>query len=137
MGTRGRTSAAELTVAALATVERVQRPDAPYSLTDEQADIWRQIVARMPADWFPAETHPMLESLCCHIARKRKVEQLLTTAEGTDPFDTKNYNDLALMAERESRVVSSLMTKMRMTQQTTYDKSKKKPLQTSRPWDAD
>jgi hypothetical protein len=106
MKTRGRTSAAELTVAALATIERVQRPDAPYSLTDEQADIWRQIANRMPAEWFPAETHSMLESLCCHIARKRKIEQLLTAAEGTNPFDTKNYNDLALMAERESRVIA-------------------------------
>jgi phage gp36-like protein len=134
MGTRGRTSSAELTVAGLATVDRVQRPDAPYSLTDDQADIWRQIVNRMPADWFPAETHPMLESLCCHIARKRKVEQLLTAAETAKDFDARNYNDLAIMAERESRVVSSLMTKMRMTQQTTYDKSKKKPI-VANPWE--
>jgi hypothetical protein len=39
------------------------------------------------------------------------------------------------MQEREGRALSSLATRMRLSQQTTYDKSKKKPLQGKKPWE--
>ena len=41
-------------------IEVTSRPDAPYDLTDEQSKVWWSVVDRLPADWFPRETHPLL-----------------------------------------------------------------------------
>jgi len=55
---RGRKSQAEL--ATVAVVDPDGRPDAPYDLTDYQADEWRTVVNRMPSGWFPRETWDVL-----------------------------------------------------------------------------
>jgi hypothetical protein len=48
MGSRGRKSAA-----ALGVIHGIpQRPEPPDELTPEQAEEWREIVGRMPVDWF-------------------------------------------------------------------------------------
>lgn len=136
MKTRGRTSAAALAVATVGKIETVQRPDAPYDLTDEQSDEWWAIVNRMPADWFPRETHGMLSQYCRHVVSARRVAQLIEQAMGADAFDVEAYNQLLIMQEREGRALSSLATRMRLSQQTTYDKSKKKPASGKKPWEA-
>ena len=81
MGTRGRKSSAELSILTMPTLETIMRPDAPYDLTDEQADEWRAVVNRMPADWFPRETHGMLTQYCRHVVAARRVAQLVAQAE--------------------------------------------------------
>jgi hypothetical protein len=124
MGSRGRTSIASLGIAS--TIEAVARPDAPYDLTDEQADEWRSVVNRLPADWFPRETWPMLSQYCRHVVQSRRVAQLVEQAQSAEEFDLKQYDTLLKMAERESRCIASLATRMRITQQSSYDKSKKK-----------
>jgi hypothetical protein len=135
MGSRGRTSSASLSVTTAAPVDVIQRPDAPYDLTDEQSEEWWAVVNRMPADWFPRETHSMLAQYCRHVVAARRVSQLIANAEGSDPFDVEGYDRLLKMQEREGRALSSLATRMRLSQQTTYDKSKKKPLAAKRPWE--
>ena len=52
-----------------------------------------------------------------------------------EDLDLDVLDRLYRMQEREGRAMSSLATRMRITQQTTYDKSKKKPLQGAKPWD--
>lgn len=127
MAGRGRQSAAALELAHLAGgVTSVQRPDAPYDLTDEQADEWRAVVNRMPADWFPRETWPLLAQYCRHVVNSRRVAQLVAAAEAGAELDVVTYDRLLKMQERESRCIASLATKMRVSQQTTYDKSRKK-----------
>lgn len=133
---RGRKSAASLSVISSGAVQAVRRPDAPAELTDEQAGEWAEIVSRMPADWFPRETHGMLVSYCRHIVSARRIAQLIEAAEASEAFDVDEYDKLLKMQERESRAMSSLATRMRLTQQTTYDKSKKKPGQTRKPWES-
>lgn len=139
MGTRGRKSAASLTVASVSPVETIQRPDAPYDLTDEQSEEWWAVVNRMPADWFPRETHAMLAQYCRHVVRARRISQLLNAMEnatGEDAeFDVKEYRDLLRSEEEQSRAISSLATRMRISQQATFDKSKKKPSLSAMPWD--
>lgn len=137
MGTRGRLSAESLTVITPSGVETVRRPSAPAELTDEQAEEWRAVVNRLPADWFPRETHAMLAQLCRHIVAARRVAQLRDACERADAFDLAEYDQLGKMAERESRVIASLSTKMRISQQTQYDKSKKRGTQSKRPWDVE
>lgn len=127
MGSRGRTSGASFEVAALAgSTIAIARPDAPYELTDEQADEWRAVVNRMPADWFPRETWAMLSQYCRHVVNARRVAQLIGQAERGDSLDVKEYDVLLKMQERESRCIASLATRMRISQQTQYDKSKKR-----------
>lgn len=138
MGRRGRTSIAALAVQKSGKVLQVmQRPDAPYDLTDEQADEWRAVVDSLPAEWFPRETWPLLSQYCRHVVNARRVAQLITQALGQKTLDVVDYDKLLAMQEREGRAISSLATRMRLTQQTTYDKSKKKPSRVAKPWEVE
>jgi chaperone required for assembly of F1-ATPase len=86
-GKPGRPSLASQTVSAISKLDVIQRPDAPYDLTDEQAQEWWAVVNRMPADWFPRETHGMLAQYCRHVVRARRVAQMLDAMEKSDDFD--------------------------------------------------
>jgi hypothetical protein len=148
--TRGRTSAASLALPPPG-IEAVARPDAPYDLTDEQAAEWWALVNRMPADWFPRETHGLLAQYCRHVVAARRIAEMIGSLEtelrkeiegGADRLTVtlgaaKALDRLLKMQEREGRALSSLATRMRLTQQTTYDKSKKKPTDgaTGKPWE--
>ena len=135
MQQRGRKSAASIAVISPGSVQAVRRPDAPAELTDEQSAEWVSVVSRLPADWFPRETHGMLAQYCRHVVSARRVAQLIAECEASDEFDVEDYDRLLKMQEREGRALSSLATRMRLSQQTTYDKSKKKPGQTRKPWE--
>lgn len=120
MAKRGRTSAAALEiVSATGPIEAMDRPDAPYDLTDEQSAEWWAVVNRLPADWFPRETHAMLADYCRHVVKSRRISQLVAEAEKGDEIDVTVLDKLYKMAERESRAISSLATRMRMSQQAT------------------
>ena len=138
MGTRGRTSAASLEVATAAQVERIDRPDAPYDLTDEQSEEWWAVVNRLPADWFPRETHGVLAQYCRHVVASRRVAQLIAAEEaGEGDLDLARYDQLLKMQEREGRALSSLATRLRITQQATVSpKTKKPPIAARKPWEA-
>jgi hypothetical protein len=137
MSKRGRISAAAADMVPLASsIEAVQRPDSPYDLTDEESDEWRAVVSRLPADWFARETWPLLTAYCRHVVEARKIAQLIEQCRGAEQFDISAYDKLLKMRERETRSMSSLATRLRMTQQATFDKSKRKPIQVARPWEA-
>ncbi len=139
MGDRGRKPASELSVMPTDTVEAVIRPDAPYDLTDEESEEWWAVVNAMPANWFPRETHASLANRCRHVVRARRIAQLLTKMESGkegEEFDLDRYDKLTKMAERESRAINALERGLRMTLQSTYDKSKKKSNPVKRPWES-
>ena len=136
MGKRGPSSSASLAIATkVQTLELLQRPDAPYDLNDEQSVEWWAVVNRMPADWFPRETHGLLTQYCRHIVNARRVAQLIAKCEKAKKLDVNDYNQLLIMQEREGRAISSLATRMRLTQQTVHDREKKKPHQVAKPWE--
>lgn len=135
MGTRGPKSAASLEVAR-PQVEAVQRPDAPYDLTDEQTEEWWAVVNRMPADWFPRETHGLLSQYCRHVVAARRVAQLVAAEEAGDGLDLARYDQLLKMQEREGRALSSLATRLRITQQALVSPKAKKPEMVKKPWEA-
>lgn len=133
MGARGRKSVASMVTTV---VETVSRPDAPYDLTDEQADEWRAVVNRMPADWFPRETWALLSQYCRHVVAARRIAQLISATESRKSVDVEDYDRLLKMQEREGRAMSSLATRMRISQQATVDKKRQKPAITiGKPWD--
>ena len=135
MAKRGRPSGASLEVQT-SVIEVVQRPDAPYDLTDEQSAEWWAVVNRMPADWFPRETHALLAQFCRHVVASRRVSQLIVQCEEAPMLDLERYDQLLKMQEREGRALSSLATRLRITQQATVEaKTARKPSMTSKPWE--
>lgn len=130
---RGRKSADSL---AIVPVQTIERPDAPYDLTDEQSTEWWAVVNRMPADWFPRETHGMLSQYCRHVVAARRVAQLIAKAEKSKTLDVDEYDKLLKMQEREGRAISSLATRMRISQQATVRADQaRKPDMVEDPWD--
>lgn len=121
------------------------RPDAPYDLTDEQSEEWWAVVNRMPAEWFPRETHALLAQYCRHVVAARRISQLITALEGeiskkANPTKAAmgavgQLDKLLHMQEREGRAMSLLATRMRLTQHSTYDAKKKKPDEPAALWD--
>jgi chaperone required for assembly of F1-ATPase len=135
MAKRGRPSSASLAVTSAA-IEKLQRPDAPYDLTDEQSEEWWSVVNRMPADWFPRETHAMLAQYCRHVIAARRVAQLVAACEAEKSLDIERYDKLLKMQEREGRAISSLATRMRISQQATVRaESARKPSMVEKPWE--
>lgn len=144
MGQRGRTSAASREVAVTGDVEVLERPDAPYDLTDEQSEEWWAVVNRLPADWFPRETHALLGQYCRHVIAARRIASLVAACEALpvkpkegeeeSALDLDQYDKLLKMQEREGRALSSLATRLRITQQATRSAKTKKPTQVRRPW---
>ena len=117
-------------------IEAIERPDAPYDLNDEQSDEWRAVVSRLPADWFQRETWPLLAQYCRHVVAARHIAKLIHDLEAKKTgFEVNEYDQLLKMQEREGRAMSSLATRMRITQQATYDKSKTKPREAKKLWE--
>lgn len=135
MGSRGRQSSAELSVVQQGQLSTVERPAPPHELTDEQKAEWVAIVNRVPADWFPRETHGTLVQLCRHRTRARRLAQLIEQSEQAETFDVKEYRDLIRSEGENTRIIASCETKLRLTPQTTYDPKRKKPNQGKKPWE--
>ena len=149
MGARGRKPATE--VATIPNIGVEDRPQPPLNLNDEQQGEWIQVVNRLPADWFPSETHSMLAQYCRHASTANKVAFLIAEMESRPVsqdaveegevvdayFDLDDYNKLLNMQERESRAMTALARSLRFTLQATYDKEKKKPPVGDTPWDTE
>jgi hypothetical protein len=137
---RGRVSSAETDLAVIglsAKIERVHRPEPPYELTDVQAVVWRRVVDDLPADWFTDKHAGLLKQYCRHEAQADRIAQLIEQEMLKPELDLANYDKLTAMQEREGRALSSLATRMRLTQQALYDKSKKAGnFKVSKPWEA-
>lgn len=136
---RGRKSAGDMVAAATVAgaVQRMDRPAPPSELTQEQAAEWDAIVARMPAGYFPRETHGVLTQYCRHIVSARRVAQLIEAAASAVELDTKTFGELLKMQESEGRAISSLATRMRLTQQATVNAKVQKPIDigtSTKPW---
>lgn len=138
MAKRGKPSSAALEIAHVpGAIETVSRPDAPYDLTDEQAAEWWAVVNRLPADWFPRETHALLTEYCRHVVKSRRIAQLIADAESADEVDIDTLDKLYKMAERESRAISSLATRMRISQQaTSTHRANKGTRGVRKPWES-
>jgi hypothetical protein len=117
-------------------VSAVERPEPLVNLTPEQRVVWINTVNSLPADWFPRETHETLAQYCRHVVAAAHVSQMLEEVESRAEIDVSDYDKLLKMQERETRILLSLATKMRMTQQSTYhpEKTKGKTM-VDKPWE--
>lgn len=110
MKTRGRTSIHALSIVP---INAVQRAAAPNRLTDEEKILWKQIIDRLPEDWFPAETLPLLEEYCIHTC----IHRMLVERVRDDP-STRNIRLMTYQAE----ITIKIATKLRITQQSYFDR---------------
>src|SRR5690625_6793841 len=114
MKQRGRKSAGELAVVSPVRVH--PRPDAPVELTPEQAYVWNEVVDALPADWFPAETHPLLIQYCRHTIEARRIAQLIDQECAREELDVATYAALLRMQARETAAVKSMAFSRRLSQ---------------------
>lgn len=137
MAQRGRVPAVALESVNHSGIQAERRPEPPVDLTPEQAAEWLEVTERTPADWFPRSTWPLLAQYCRHVVAARKVGSLIESHEAGSDLDLDVYDRLLKMQEREGRALSSLATRMRISQQSTYDarKSKAGKNPVNRPWD--
>lgn len=136
MRQRGRkSSGGALALGQISGLETIQRPKPPSELTEEQAEEWRAVVDRLPADWFGRETFALLAQHCRHVCRARRLAQMLDEAERADGFEIDNYAKLLREEIAQSNIIQSLATRMRISQYSSYDAKKTKPASLKMPWD--
>ncbi len=117
MGQRGRKSASALAMPAVQ-VETVVHADAPYDLTDEQAEIWRATLASLPPGWIEVGAHPTLAAYCRTETTLRRLGQLIAQAETEGDFDPAYYMNLVKTHGSQAQVIKTLSTALRLTPQT-------------------
>jgi hypothetical protein len=141
MRQRGRKSAAALAVRSFQSTAYgpaidLGRPDPPARLTAEEARQWREIVKRMPADWFALAPF-LLEVYCRHCSLAGRIDKLI---EATDlRTNPARFGRLLRMQRAQSQAIMTLATKLRLTPLSRYDGTAAKrnmsaPL--SAPWEA-
>lgn len=110
--------------------EGQRRPEPPADLTREQREEWRAVVNRLPADWFPRETHAMLTAYCRHVCEARRIAGIIS-AHVKDPGITeawlKMYDRLLKAQERESRAMQLCATRLRFTNQSSFTRDRTRP----------
>jgi hypothetical protein len=122
-------------------IDAHKRPPPPASMDKEGAAEWHKVVDQLPPTWFPPETQAMLEDRCRHVVWNRyiatEIDAMIKKANGKG-LDSRRYNSLVRAASYHSRIISMLDTKMRLTQQASYDGKKLKRSQQAaiKPWSA-
>lgn len=136
MQQRGRKSSAALEITTTSVLERVERPKAPHDLTDEEIEVWAAVVASEPADWFSPATLPLLSQYCRHAVHARRIAELLEKATGDEKLAITDYERLLKMQQRESAMLKTLATSMRISQQsTTNHRGNKTKSAARKPWE--
>jgi phage terminase small subunit len=129
MGSRGKKSTAGIVVQAVPTLRRRLSP--PADLTDEQAAIWRAVVASRPVDWFDAGSAPLLVAYCrtadVHrvlaaamdlLGNTKKVSTTTTSSTGSSTAtnsSTAEYRQLLAAQDATSRMLIKLATALRLS----------------------
>jgi glycerol-3-phosphate O-acyltransferase len=134
MTQRGRKSAeAQSVVVSLLPGER---PEPPAELTAAQAKVWKTTVGALKVGWFGAENFALLAQYCRHVAIADVVAKAITATD--IKADLPRFARLGAMQARETAVIISLATKMRLTNQSSRDSRhvKRDPLANRpRPWE--
>ena len=121
MGARGRNSSLGL----IANLDAAKRPDPPPTLGEEAAQEWRSVVAGLPPDWFSPENFAMLEQRCNHVVWMRTTAALTNEAV-KGKIKPEVFAGLMRLATLQARTLLQLDAAMRLTQQSSHDKKKRK-----------
>jgi hypothetical protein len=114
MKTRGRKSAAELSVVPIGIDNR--RPEPPAQLNASEATTWRAIVRDLPGGWVTPAQEPLLSAYCWHVEAGTRLSRMIDRTDFASA-DLRYLGRLLEMRNRETAAAASLATKMRLTQQ--------------------
>ena len=117
MAKRGRKSAAELSVVSVSL--QGDRPPAPAELTAQEAEVWSEIVESIPGGWISRAQEPLLAAYCRHVSAADRLSIMIDhfKPDLEEPGALQRFAKLLSMRERETKALSSLATRMRLTQQ--------------------
>lgn len=108
----------------------IKRPKAPEHLGEIATELWNNIVADNVADYFPRETLPLLEQYCLSYERSRiyqsRHDAILAESEDGQGIDYKGLELFRDMIAKESNVMKSNATALRLTQHSRYTPRKGK-----------
>lgn len=142
MSKRGRPSAASQEVAVIdGAVALIERPEPPLHLTPDEEIEWTAVVSSLPANWFPRETHPLLEQYCRHSVTARRLGEMMDQAFARPELELSEVKEITAMQSKMTASMKALAASMRISQQSTYqpqaaNTSKRKNATTvKRPWD--
>jgi hypothetical protein len=107
----------------MVSLERMDRPEPSENLEPDEAKIWRKIVNMMPPDWFPGETHTLLERYCKHIAELSFIDKVMVDIKKAKKPNMVEWRRMAHLRRQEDKIVAMLATKMRLAQQSSYNKA--------------
>lgn len=108
---------------AVAPVSIAERPKPPRRLRAAEKRIWKEVVARMPGNWFTAETLQVLRSYCIHCVRAEMMDRNLAIAEEEADGSVSALLELDQLwraSVREANLIYAAATKMRITPKSRY-----------------
>lgn len=140
METRGRKSIAELTIV---TVTPGQRIEPPADLSEAEATYWRAVAATKPADWWKDDSAILLKAYCRAAVQHDAIASLIADMPARRLKTAKGfarYERLRKLQATTSGELTTLATKMRLTQQSRYTEKSAATadakVSKGRPWDA-
>jgi hypothetical protein len=100
-----------------------------------ERQVWILTVEGLPAEWFRPETLPLLEQYCCHASRARDLAEKIRHGR----LKAMKLKDAMKLELEQTRTMAHLATKMRLTQQSTFDRKKAKGTKSApfKPWGDD
>src|SRR5690606_22701811 len=101
---------------------RMVRP--PEDLSPEECEVWARVTATKPSEWWDAGSVPLLSQYCRAVVQAELVSGLVRSVGSamlTDPDELPRYDKLRKIQSVLSGEITSLATKMRLTQQSRYN----------------
>lgn len=92
---------------------------APDGLTPKEADLWADIVESKPSAWFGPDSMPLLAEYVRAVSMCEVLDRRIREAMEEDAA-VSEVKVLLDLRDKESRRMTSLATKLRLTQQSQY-----------------
>jgi phage terminase small subunit len=127
MRTRGRTSAAALSLATSQNVVSLsRRPDPPKDLSKREVELWTGIVSAQVHDWFGAGDMPILSAYCRAIALHERASAQAEGAAFTvfSPQGSESVNPIFKVQDMAARQIATLAVKLRLSQSARWTEQK-------------
>ena len=114
-----RKSAAALSIAPVS--EPGRRLPPPADLTADERALWEAVTESKPADWFDADSAPVLkEYVRASVTCDRLSVAVNRALSSGDLVEAAQAEKLLLSRDREARRTTNIATKLRLTQQSRY-----------------
>jgi hypothetical protein len=91
-----------------------ERPAPPSDFGLRQSEVWNEVIRGMRAGWYCTAAAPLLRLYCSWVWQSELIEQELTS---TPISDLKKYARIAAQYRQASRMIATLATRLRLTQQ--------------------